>query len=338
MQAMKDQLAYLTERLEASERKIAAAAFHSGLANPGSIKARLPKSVRLALEALLVQPLAVVRAITSPSAAHPVPLGDDAPGTDLLATFLRQQQEAQEAKSHARPPTIGGVLGALVILMTLEADALAQQPVGAFGPNLTPQGAAEMWVYSHMLWTTSILLRLPGPLAHSAAGLEAALDNFRRAGGLNIRDQLHLHRGAFSTATVEDAILAGQAAAAAAARPAAEDKAPMRRPNSSEAQRRLTSGFGRSEPRTPCYKYNLEGICGVAGCKLAHVCSACSGRHPARACPRGQGSNNHGSGSSGGALARAAVVPRAVPLPPPPSRDDRARFPPPLRWATPPPL
>jgi hypothetical protein len=143
MKALQDQLAYLSERLEASERKIAAAAFHSGLANPGSIKARLPRSVRLALEALLVQPLAVVRAIASPSAAHPVPLGDDAPGTDLLATFLRQQQEAQEAKSHARPPTIGGVLGALVILMTLEADALAQQPVGAFGPSLTPQGAAE---------------------------------------------------------------------------------------------------------------------------------------------------------------------------------------------------
>jgi hypothetical protein len=167
--------------------------------------------------------------------------------------------------------------------MTLEADALAQQPVGAFGPSLTPQGAAETWVHAHMLWTTSILLRLPGPLAHSAAGLEAALDNFRRAGGLNIRDQLHLHRGAFSTATVEDAILAGQAAAAAAARPAAEDKAPMRRPNSSEAQRRPTSGLGRSEPRSPCYKYNLEGICGVdrrlqAGARVLSVLRAPPGQ------------------------------------------------------------
>jgi hypothetical protein len=118
----------------------------------------------------------------------------------------------------------------------------------------------------------------PWPILRPA-GLEAALDNFRRAGGLSISDHLRLSRGPFSTATVEDAILAGQAAAAAAARPAAEDKA-MRRPNSSEAQRRPTSGLGRSEPRPPCYKYNLEGICGVAGCKLAHVCSACSGRHP----------------------------------------------------------
>ena len=99
---------YLIERLEASERRFAAAPHHfSGLANPGSLKARLTKAVRLALEALLVQPLAVVRAIASPNAAHPVPLGDDAPGTDLLAAHscASSRKRRRPSPTRARPPS-----------------------------------------------------------------------------------------------------------------------------------------------------------------------------------------------------------------------------------------
>ena len=271
-----------------------------------SLRARLPTRNRNLLESLMAQPLSGARLLVNPSAAQPAPPVEDSAGNDLFSAFLRQQQETQEAKAAAaRPPTVGSVLGSLVVLLTLEADVLAQQPAGTFGHGLTPQGAAAKWLQAHMTWATALLLRLAGPLNHSAVGLEAALDNVRRAHNPSIVVQLNLAKGPFSNITVEDAVLAGQAAATAAkpppedarsARPFAE-----RRPSSFGERRPSSGALGRSEPRAPCLKYNVEGLCGVASCRLAHVCSTCFGRHPAKACPRGQGSHTPGSGSSGGA-------------------------------------